>query len=139
MPPVREPAGAVVFTGRIHDLRSSFMPSVRAEAVAEVLWELKRAEKLATWSNVAGRAGFKAGVNGKNLLTCLEAVRRDWPHLQWWRVIPDSVQLAEDCEQVTHLRTAGIPLGAVEGRTAVVQVIECETHFISWEEAPVVA
>jgi len=115
------------------------MPSVRAEAVAEVLWELKRAEKLATWSHVAERAGFKAGVNGKNLLTCLEAVKRDWPHLQWWRVVPDNVQLPENCEQVTHLRTAGIALEAVNGRTATVQIIDCGMHLISWEEVPVVA
>jgi hypothetical protein len=35
------------------------MPTIRAEAVAEVLWELKKMEKLATFSAVAERAGFK--------------------------------------------------------------------------------
>ena len=75
------------------------MASVRAEAVAEVLWELKRMEKLATWTVVAGRAGFKAGAGGKNLLTCMETVRRDWPHLQWWRAVPDTRELAEDAER----------------------------------------
>jgi len=115
------------------------MPSIRAEAVAEVLWELKRLEKLATWSDVAGRAGFKAGVGGKNLLTTLESVKRDWPHLQWWRVVPDSRQLVETAEQVTHLRTAGIPLEPVEGRTSTVQIIDCATHLVTWEPASVSA
>ncbi len=115
------------------------MASVRAEAVAEVLWELKRMEKLATWTVVAGRAGFKAGAGGKNLLTCLETVRRDWPHLQWWRAVPDTRELAEDAEQVTHLRTAGFNLEPVTGRKAVVQITACETHLMIWEEAPAVA
>ncbi len=35
--------------------------STRAQAVAEILWELKRADKLATLSAVADRAGFPPG------------------------------------------------------------------------------
>ena len=40
------------------------MASVRAENVAEVLWELKRIDKVATFTEVAGRAGFKPGAAG---------------------------------------------------------------------------
>jgi hypothetical protein len=115
------------------------MPSVRAEAVAEILWELKRLEKLATWSVVADRAGFKAGVNGKNLLTCLESVRRDWPHLQWWRAVPETCEFAEDAEQAVCLRTAGFTLEPVSGRKAVVQITDYGSHLFAWEEITVTA
>ena len=65
------------------------MASVRAENVAEVVWELKRVDKYATYTEVATRAGFKPGVAGKTLQTVLANVQRDWPHLQWWRTIPE--------------------------------------------------
>jgi hypothetical protein len=113
------------------------MPSVRAEAVAEVLWELKRLEKLATFSTVAERAGFKAGAGGKNLLTCLESVRRDWPHLQWWRAVPDSCELAEDAEQTACLRSAGFAVQPVSGRKAVVQITDYGNHLFCWEEVTI--
>jgi alkylated DNA nucleotide flippase Atl1 len=65
------------------------MSSTRAQAVADVLYELKQAEKLGTLTGVARRAGFNPGVNGKTAINVLENVRREWPHLQWWRVVRD--------------------------------------------------
>ena len=59
--------------------------STRAQAIAEILWQLKKAEKLATLTSIAARAGFSPGANGRTVSTCLKTVRRDWPHLQWWR------------------------------------------------------
>src|SRR6476469_6982075 len=65
------------------------MSSSRAQAVADVLYELKQAEKLGTLTGVARRAGFNPGVNGKTALNVLENVRREWPHLQCWPVVRD--------------------------------------------------
>jgi alkylated DNA nucleotide flippase Atl1 len=65
------------------------MASSRAQEVAEILFELKRADKIATFSSIAGKAGFSAGANGRTVVTCLKTVRRDWSHLQWWRAIKD--------------------------------------------------
>ena len=53
------------------------MASLRAELLAEVLWELKKINKLATYTEVSLRAGFKPGSGYKTVLTSLEAVRRD--------------------------------------------------------------
>lgn len=109
------------------------MPSIRAEAVAEVLWELKRLEKLATFTEVAERAGFKPGVGGKNLATCLEAIKRDWPHLQWWRAVQDDCRLPADCEQVSHLKSAGYEVAIATGRKTVVEIVDSNTHLLSWK------
>ncbi len=69
--------------------------SSRAQAVADILWELKKAEKLATFTSIAARAGFPPGLNGRTVSTTLKIVRRDWPHLQWWRAIADNVHIDE--------------------------------------------
>ncbi len=128
---------------RIVPRETKQMASIRAEAVAEVLWELKRLEKLATFTEVAERAGFKPGVNGKNLATCLDTIRRDWPHLQWWRAVSDDGRLAADCEQATFLKSAGYELSAAAGRKTILEIVGCDTHLISWkiveESAPAAA
>ena len=112
------------------------MASSRAELVAEILWELKRADKVANYANVAGRAGFSAGANGRAMETCLRTVRRDWPHLQWWRAIRDTNLLEKDSEQVIKLQECGYSVEeSPEGDEHVV-VCEFETHLMSWE-APV--
>lgn len=72
------------------------MSSTRAQAVADVLYELKRAEKLGTLTGVSRRAGFNPGVNGKTAINVMENVRREWPHLQWWRVVRDDGTLVFD-------------------------------------------
>lgn len=112
------------------------MPTIRSEAVAEVLWELKRLEKLATFSVVAERAGFKAGPGGKNIETCLEAVKREWPHLQWWRAVNDDNRLPAECNQAALLTQNGYPLENVAGRKTIMQIVALETHLYAWTLEP---
>lgn len=87
------------------------MSSTRASEVAEALFELKRADKVATYSAIAKRAGFSAGSNGRAMKTALKTVRRDWPHLQWWRAIDDNAQI-ETGEQEEMLRELGLEIEA---------------------------
>jgi alkylated DNA nucleotide flippase Atl1 len=103
--------------------------STRAQAVATILWELKRAEKLATLSSIAGRAGFSPGPSCRTVSTCLKTVRRDWPHLEWWRAVSDNGQLEE--EQASFLKQAGFATNTEEDGTAVVASFEDE--LMSWE------
>ncbi len=94
------------------------MSSSRAQAVADVLYELKQAEKLGTLTGVARRAGFNPGVNGKTAMNVLENVRREWPHLQWWRVVRDNGGLCF-VEQADLLVQQGISV-ADDGKSVVV-------------------
>jgi len=86
------------------------MSSTRAAEVAELLWELKRAGKVATFTAIARRAGFSAGAEGKTIRNCITTIRRDWPHLQWWRAIDDASSCKSDAEQVAQLKELGIDL-----------------------------
>lgn len=108
------------------------MTSQRAENVAEVLWELKKAEKLGLFSHVARRAGFKPGINSRTLLNALEAVRRDWPHLQWWRAVPDDGFLVSDSEHCLTLLAQGYTVQPQpDGR---VKLVDLDLHGLIWEE-----
>ena len=108
------------------------MPSIRAEAVAEILWELKQLEKLASYTEVAGRAGFKPGVNGKTIITCIESVRKEWPHLQWWRVVQEDGHVTADTEHAVALTSNGYELNPVAGRKTLVEIVGFEAHNYSW-------
>ena len=110
------------------------MATSRAEEVAEVLWELKRAAKLAKYSVIAKRAGFSAGANGKAMETTLRTVRRDWPHLQWWRAVSDTVAVSKDSEQAKKLTEAGIELKA--GKDNTVSLATPEELLMEWTEVP---
>ncbi|MDB4743681.1 hypothetical protein OAF98_04275 [Planctomicrobium sp.] len=107
------------------------MASTRAPAVAEVLWELKRADKVATYSAVANRAGFSAGAKGRAMLTCMKTIRRDWPHLQWWRAVRDdfTVTAGEHAEELEEWGASTTP--EEEDRVAV--QVEDE-KVMTWEE-----
>ena len=111
------------------------MASTRAEEVAELLWELKRASKVAKYTVVAKKAGFSAGANGKAMDTCLKTVRRDWPHLQWWRAISDTLLVVKDSEQAKKLAEAGIDLKS--GKDDTVTLAAPEDVLMEWPE-PVV-
>lgn len=111
------------------------MASTRAEEVAEVLWELKRAGKVATFSSIARRAGFSAGSNGRAMLTCLRTVRRDWPHLQWWRAIRDDGLLEKDSEQVEKLRELGVELQETDGDQAEIDLQSIQDYLMTWDES----
>jgi alkylated DNA nucleotide flippase Atl1 len=109
------------------------MASVRAQEVAEILWELKRAAKVAKYSIIAERAGFSAGSKGRAMVTTLRAVRRDWPHLEWWRALKDDGILIKESEQVQLLREAGYELEDADGHEeAVVIVKSLEEHLMEW-------
>lgn len=120
------------------------MASIRAEAVAEILWELKQREKLSTLSEVAERAGFKPGANGKTILNCLETVKKEWPHLQWWRAVQDDGTIAVGSDLAGALVSHGYELAPVDGRKEALQITNFETHVFCWtqiveESAPAVA
>ena len=107
------------------------MASTRAPAVAEVLWELKRADKIATYSVVANRAGFTAGANGRAMLTCMKTIRRDWPHLQWWRAIRDDHTVVAG-EHSEELEEWGATVEPAEEDRAKIQVDD--ELFMVWED-----
>jgi alkylated DNA nucleotide flippase Atl1 len=110
------------------------MASSRADEVAEILWELKRAGKVATYTLIARRAGFSPGNNGRTMDSCLRVVRRDWPHLQWWRAIKDDCVLENGSEQESKLREAGFELApATGGKHFTLAAIE--SHLMVWKEA----
>jgi alkylated DNA nucleotide flippase Atl1 len=109
------------------------MVSSRAAEVAEVLWELKRAGKLATFSSIATRAGFSAGTNGRTVQTALRTVRRDWPHLQWWRAVSEDGVLEKGSEHEERLRESGFALEPVKGRTDALALAQLQEHLMCWE------
>ena len=108
------------------------MASVRAEGVAEALFELKRLDKLATFTEVATRAGFKPGAGGRTLMTCLLAVQRDWPHLHWWRAIPDDGMVAKESDHARQLTSGGFELSA-SGKKDMVTIATLQESLFAWE------
>lgn len=114
------------------------MSSIRAEGVAEVLWELKRAGKVATFSSIAERAGFSAGSNGRTVKTALKTVRRDWDHLQWWRAIGDDGTIEKDSEQAELLVESGYEVVTVkDGKkdADLLTLADVDDHLMTWEAA----
>ena len=109
------------------------MASVRAEGVAEALFELKRLDKLATFTEVATRAGFKPGAGGRTLMTCLAAVQRDWPHLHWWRAIPDDGFVVKESDHAKQLTTGGFELSTANGKKDMVTIATLQESLFSWE------
>lgn len=110
------------------------MTSTRAHEVAEVLWEVKRADKVATFTAIAGRAGFTAGSSGRTVLTVLRSVRSGWPHLEWWRAVRDDGQLDKGSEQEEKLLEAGFELEGIDGCDDRVQVKSLEEHLMAWDD-----
>lgn len=108
------------------------MASSRASLVAEVLWELKRADKVATYSAIAARAGFSSGAGGRTMKTCLKTVRRDWPHLHWWRAINDDGVVKKGGEQEKQLQALGLAIEAGKEDRATVD-LESEL-LMDWSE-----
>ena len=104
--------------------------SARAQAIADILWQLKKADKLATLSSIAIRAGFSPGPAGRTVGNCLKTVRRDWPHLQWWRAVADDGQLPE--AQRSCLAKAGFEIETAEGGSVVIKSLSAQ--LLTWEE-----
>lgn len=112
------------------------MASSRADEVAELLWELKRADKISTYSVIARRAGFSAGNKGRAMVTTLKTVRRDWPHLHWWRAIADDGIFEAESEQLAKLREAGFEFTADKGDAKRFVLMQQEVHVHIWVENP---
>ena len=108
------------------------MSSTRAEAVAEVLWELKRADKMGTFSEIATRAGFSAGANGRSMQTCLKHIRKDWSHLEWWRAISDDLIVAKDSEQYEELAESDFELTEAEAEKEGMTLQNPEEALQQW-------
>ena len=108
------------------------MPSARAQEVAEILWELKRAGKVSTFTKVARRAGFSPGAGGRTMQTTMKAVRRDWPHLQWWRAFPDDGLVEEGGEQAQLAEENGFELSAA--KDSKVSLSEFDAHQMEWPD-----
>ncbi len=107
------------------------MSMSRAEAVAEILWELKRADKLGTFTEIANRAGFNPGANGRTMLSCLKLVRKDWPHLQWFRAIDDDLRISKGSEQEVCLKESGYPLEETDDAETLV-LANPEENLLNW-------
>ena len=107
------------------------MASVRAQEVADLLWELKRAGKLGTYTAVARRAGFSPGSNGRTSLTVMKTVRRDWSHLQWWRAVPDDGAVEKGGEHAELLAENEFTLND-DGEKSV--VADLDSHLMVWTE-----
>ena len=117
--------------------QKSFMTvaSTRAQAIAQILWELKKAEKLASLTSIATHAGFSPGANGKTVNTSLKTVRREWPQLQWWRAVADNGRVDE--EQKSYLAEAGFESEPVEDGGFAIKSFA--TQLMVWEDPSEVA
>lgn len=110
------------------------MASRRAEFLAEVLYHLKQADRLATFDQVAQFGGFRPGPDGRSVQIALDSVRRDWPHLDWWRVVPVDPRWSANDEQATKLQEAGFELKPARGRKNSLTLAETESVFVTWTE-----
>jgi alkylated DNA nucleotide flippase Atl1 len=110
------------------------MASSRADEVAEILWELKRADKISTFTLIARRAGFSAGNKGRAMVTTLKTVRRDWPHLHWWRAVGDEGMIEAECEQLAKLQEAGFEFEPAKNNDKLFLIKELEIHVMTWED-----
>ncbi|MCA9076481.1 MAG: hypothetical protein KDA93_15755 [Planctomycetaceae bacterium] len=108
------------------------MSSTRAQEVAEVLWELKRADKVAKFSAIAERAGFSAGTNGRAMHTCIKTIRRDWPHLQWWRAITDDETVDKGSDQLEHLTELGVSVDEQASSDGQVKLDVQDDLLMNW-------
>ena len=108
--------------------------STRAQGVAEVLWELKRTSMIGKYTTVARRAGFSAGSKGRAMLTCLKTVRRDWPHLQWWRAVPDDGKVEKGSDHATLLIEGGYEIVDDDADEEKSVVTNFEEEIMTWED-----
>jgi alkylated DNA nucleotide flippase Atl1 len=124
------------------------MASARAQEVAEALWEMKRAGKVGLYQAIAKRCGFASGSGGRTMITTMKTVRRDWPHLQWWRAIPDHGLLVKGSEQAQCVEEDGFVIVDTDKRDPkaeeeieMVTLEGLEEHLMIWpdEEADAAA
>jgi len=109
------------------------MASTRAPAVAEVLWELKRLDKVARYSVIAARAGFNPGAKGRAMQVCLDSIRKEWPHLQVWRAIRDDGTTVGNSSQYRELKTWGASFSE-PGEEGRVGLLIDEARVMVWDD-----
>ncbi len=86
------------------------MSSLRAELVAEILYELKKENHYATLTAIARRAGFSPGAQCRTILACMNTIQKEWSHLEWWRGIHDDGITPKASPQAEALQKQGIEL-----------------------------
>ncbi|RLS58983.1 MAG: hypothetical protein DWH91_01245 [Planctomycetota bacterium] len=86
------------------------MSTQRATLVAEILWELKRADRFATLTSIARRAGFSPGAQCRTILACMNTIQKEWPHLEWWRALHDDGVVEKKSVQAEAMERLGIEL-----------------------------
>ncbi len=86
------------------------MSTQRATLVAEILYELKRADRFATLTAIARRAGFSPGTQCRTILGCMNTIQKDWPHLEWFRALHDDGIVEKNSLQAAGLTKLGVEL-----------------------------
>ena len=86
------------------------MSSLRAENVAEILYQLKKENRYATLTAIARRAGFSPGAQCRTILACMNTIQKDWPHLEAFRAIHDDGITPKLSAQAESLQKQGIEL-----------------------------
>ena len=61
-------------------------------------------------------------------------MRRDWPHLQWWRAIKDDGLLEKGSEQEGKLIESGFELEETDGKEMEITLKQIGEHLMSWDE-----
>jgi hypothetical protein len=67
--------------------------------------------------------------------SCLKVVRRDWPHLHWWRAVKDDFALENGSEQEAALRENGFSVEASQNGKHMT-LVSVEEHLMTWEVVP---
>ena len=68
------------------------------------------------------------------MILCLKTVRRDWPHLQWWRAIQDNGQMEKDSEHAEKLKESGYDMEDASGKNDDLTISYLDEHLMLWEE-----
>ena len=64
-------------------------------------------------------------------LTALKGVRRDWPHLQWFRAVSEEGTVEKDSEHETLLRDIGF---SFEEQDDCMALVGHEDRLMNWED-----
>lgn len=68
------------------------------------------------------------------MMTCMKSVRRDWPHLEWWRAVPDDGKVEKNSEHANMLIEAGFDISDDEADEEKSVVADFEEQVMSWDE-----
>jgi hypothetical protein len=91
-------------------------------------------DKIAKFSTLGGRAGFNPGANGRAMQSCLDTIKKEWPHLQWWRAIRDDGTIEKGSSQQAELAAWGATFSD-ETDSGRVCVMVDEARLMVWDGA----